>query len=234
MRCAILILLLLAGMQGVFWFHTRHRLPDMSIVPEVPGKNAVQALSLGESQAFFRILGLQIQNAGDTYGRFTALNKYDYNKLSHWFVLLDTLDNQSNYIPSMASYYYSQTQNTPDVQHIVDYLVQHARGREQKKWWWIVQAVYLAQHKLEDKPQALEIAKMLIGVRDIPVWAQQLPAFIYEQQGEMDAALMIIEDVMKNSKDLSPGELSFMRYFVEERLHRLEQLENNTQQQPEK
>lgn len=225
MKVAILILLVLCGAQGAFWYQTRERLPNMDIVPEVPGEEAVTALSLGDSQVFFRLLGLQIQNAGDTYGRFSPLKDYDYNKLYHWFVLLDALDPVSDYVPTMAAYYYSQTQHTPDVQYIVDYLGQHARGREDTKWWWVIQAVYLAKHKLADQEQALELSRMLVNVKEVPLWARQMAAYIYAEQGEMDSALSVIEDIADNTGELSDKELNFMRYFVEERLNRLEKLD---------
>lgn len=226
MKAILAIFLVFLGLQCLFWYRTHMILPDMTIVPEVPGVETVKALSLGDEHAFFRFLGLQLQNAGDTFGRFTALSKYDYNKLYHWFRVLDALDNDSNYIPSMATYYYSQTQNVPDVQYVVDYLVEHGEGRVEQKWWWLVQAAYLANHKLKDKPQALKIAQMLRADAKIPVWARQMPAFIYEQQGEMDAALKIIESVLEHSDEIEQGELNFISHFVEERLGKMEEIQD--------
>jgi len=125
----------------------------------------------------------------------------------------------------MASYYFSQTQNANDVRYLVDYLDDYASDRPKEKWWWLVQASYLATHKLNDSARALAIAQKLSGVRGIPIWAQQLPAFIHEQRGEFGEALAIIEDVLKHPEDYSQGELNFMRYFVDERLHRLNEVE---------
>jgi len=216
------VLLLFVGLQFAFWLQTKDIRPRLDIVPPVPGKIAVQALSLGDSQFYFRVLGLELQNMGDTFGRFTALYKYDFEKLYRWMELLDLLDRQSNYIPTLASYYFSQTQYKPDVRYMVDYLDQHAGDRPQEKWWWLVQAVYLANHKLEDKDRAMSIANKLVGVRDIPIWAQQMPAFIHEQRGEFEDARSIMESIQQDAKDLPPGELEFMRIFVEERLDALE------------
>lgn len=227
MRRALLVLLVFLGLQGVFWNHSTAIKPEMGIVPDVPGERTVRALSFGDEEAFFRLLALNIQNSGDTFGRFTALYKYDFNKLYHWFNLLDRLNNQSNYLPSMGAYYFSQTQNAGDVRYIVDYLEEYTDGRAKEKWWWVVQASYLASHKLNDSVRALKLANKLRGVRDIPIWAQQLPAFIYEQRGEFGEALAIIEDVMKHPEQYSQGELNFMRYFVDERLHRLDQVKKD-------
>tara|TARA_B100000989_G_C19482016_1_gene445615 strand:- start:609 stop:1352 length:744 start_codon:yes stop_codon:yes gene_type:complete len=227
---ATLVLVFFLALQSVFWYRTHDIVPDMSIVPDVPGQETVKALSFGDEHAFFRLLGLRLQNAGDTFGRFTALYKYDYNKLYHWMRLLDSLDDTSNYIPSMATYYYSQTQNTADVKYIVDYLVEHSAHRVEEKWWWLVQAVYLANHKLQDQDMALQVANMLRGEADIPVWVQQLPAFIHEQRGEFDAAAVIIQQVLENEDDLDQGELNFITHFAEERIERMKELEGLIEQ----
>jgi hypothetical protein len=225
MRLTLAMFAALLLAQGAFWNHTRAIKPEMSIVADVPGETTVKALSFGDEEAFFRLLALNIQMSGDTFGRFTALYKYDFNKLYHWFRLLDTLNNQSNFLPSLASYYFSQTQNSSDVRYLVDYLEEYTAGRAKEKWWWVTQAAYLSSHKLKDLNRALTIASTLRGVRDIPIWAQQLPAFLHEQRGEFGEAAAIIEAVMKHPEDYTQGELNFMRYFVEERLHRLDTLQ---------
>ena len=219
---ALLVLLFFMGLQGVFWYHTREIQPEIGIVPDVPGERTVRALSFGDEEVFFRLYALGIQNSGDTFGRFTALYKYDFKKLYQWFTLLDKLNDQSNYLPAMATYYFSQTQNPADVKYIVDYLDHYTLGRVKEKWWWVVQGVYLAQHKLADTDRAQQLAERLRGVHGIPIWAQQTPAFIHEQRGEFDDALSIMQEIMKHPEEYSQGELNFMKYFVDERLGRLD------------
>lgn len=216
-------------LQAGFWWSTRDNLPDLGIVPDVPGKTAVKALSFGDEEFYFRLLALDIQNAGDTFGRFTELYKYDFKKLRAWFSLLDSLDRESNYIPFLASYYFAQTQHVQDARYVVDYLYEHAADRPQKKYWWLAQGAYIAEHKLRDTDLALKLATPLEQATDAPFWARQLPAFVHERRGEMDDALHIMEEVAKNSKDIPATELNFMNYFVKERLHRLETLQGQGQ-----
>lgn len=230
MQLAVLGLVLALGGQGAFWSHTRVIMPEMGIVPAVPGERTVRALSFGDEQAFFRLLALNIQNSGDTFGRFTALYKYDFNKLYHWFHLLDGLDNQSNYLPSMATYYFSQSQNRDDVRYIVDYLDEYTEGRAKEKWWWIAQASYLASHKLNDDDRALALAERLRGVKGIPLWAQQLAAFEHEKRGEYGDALAIIQEILKDPSQYSQGELNFMKYFIDERLGKLKEVDAELKQ----
>lgn len=223
-----LLFCLFLMVQIALWsLYTRHVKPDFTIVPDVPSELAVKAMALGDEQFYFRTLALKMQNAGDTFGRFTALKRYDYKKLYHWFSLLDTLDRKSHFIPSLAGYYYSQTQNVPDVRYIVDYLSEHAMYDDDAryhKWWWLSQAVYLANHKLKDKSWALDLAYELAKTPrdDIPLWAKQMPAFILEQLNEYETALAIIANIVENQENLAEGEINFMHHFVTERLGKIE------------
>ncbi len=227
MQIAVAVFAIMLAGQVAFWNHSRAIKPEMGIVPDVPGERAVRALSFGDEEAFFRFYALNIQNSGDTFGRFTALYKYDYNKLYHWFTLLGKFNHQSNYLPAMASYYFSQTQNPNDVKYIVDYLDDYTDGRAKEKWWWVTQGAYLATHRLKDTNRALELANKVKGMRGIPLWAQQLPAFIHERRGEFGEALAIIEEVVKHPEEYGQGELNFMRYFVDERLNRLDEVQKD-------
>jgi len=216
-----LSLILVLGLQVSFWYKTKHIKPDMIIVPEVPKLFTVKLLSLGDDQFYFRNLAFKIQNAGDSWGRFTALKDYNYEKLQGWFFLLDELDSKSNFVPSLASYYYSQTQKPEDTVYIVEYLREHAKKDPRTKWWWLSQAVYIANHRLKDKDLALEVAYELAATPedvDMPYWARQMPAFIHEQRGETDAAKNIIVDILNNFEEFTPGELNFMEYFIRDRL----------------
>jgi hypothetical protein len=215
-------LYLFLALQVTAWFYMKQYTPNLKIVPDVPSKLSVKAISLGDEQFYFRTLAFKLQNAGDTFGQFTALKDYNYNKLYHWFSLLDTLDERSNFVPALAGYYFSQTQNVPDTRYVVQYLNEHASRDLYNKWWWMGQAVYIANHKLKDKELALELAYKLASTPrdDIPLWVKQMPAFIHEQRGEEAQALQIIAHVLDNVEDIDDGELNFMSYFITDRLKR--------------
>lgn len=218
-----LLVIIMLLIQIAFWFVSREHKANLAIVPDVPSTLSVKAYALGDEEFYFRVLAYQLQNAGDSFGRFTALKDYNYNQLYHWFTLLDTLNSKSHFVPSMASYYYSQTQNRPDVRYVVNYLDEHSSKDLNHNWWWLGQAVYLANFKLGDKPLALKLAKKLATTprQDIPLWTRQMPAFIYEQMGEGDQAMMIIADIINNIDNISEGEQNFMRYFVQDRLNKI-------------
>ncbi|PIR39117.1 MAG: hypothetical protein COV35_04445 [Alphaproteobacteria bacterium CG11_big_fil_rev_8_21_14_0_20_39_49] len=218
-RSDIFVVIFLA-VQILLWHETKKFKPDFSIVPDVPSKESVKAISLGDEQFYFRTLTFQLQNAGDTFGRFTALREYNFVKLYNWFKLLDTLDPKSHFVPSIAAYYFSQTQNTPDVKYVAQYLEEHAEKDLYNKWWWMGQAVYLANHKLKDKDWALRLAYKLSETPrdDVPMWVKQMPAFIHEKRGEKDQAMGIVCNIIKNIDNIEQGEINFMTHFVLERL----------------
>lgn len=220
-------------MQFGFWSHVKTKLPDMTIVPDVPGREALQVMSFGDEEFLFRSMAVRMSNAGDTFGRFTALYKYDLHKVYLWFTLLDQFNARSNVLPSMAAYYFSQTQKTSDVRYMVDYLYEHCAPRIQDKWWWMAQGVYLASHKLKDSDLALKLATTLTEAKDVPLWVNQLPAFIYEKRGEFDAALSIMENILEHTKDIDPGELRYMKYFIDERISKMDELSKQNRQQLE-
>ncbi len=215
-------LLMLVFAQLGFWYKTHDIKPDFGIVPEVPGRQTLHALTFGDNEFYFRIMAFTLQNAGDTFGRFTALRYYDFNKLYHWFSLLDELDSRSNMMPSMATYYFAQTQNTPDVRYIVDYLYEHSVKDVEHKWWWLLQAIYLSLHKLDDTDLALKVAQPLQNSQ-VPVWAREMTAVVHEKRGEMDDALEIMETIKNNVNNIPQADLNYMTYFVKERLGKLDE-----------
>lgn len=215
-------------LQLAFWYNTRDMKPQIEILPLLPGKDATLASSFGDEEFYFRVLGLEMQNAGDGFGTVTPLKDYDYELLSKWFSLLDSLNSESNFIPAVASYYYGMTQYEPDTIYLIDYLYNHSVGNLKEKWWWMIQAVNLANYRLKDKQIALQLAEILADDKNItvPMWVKQLPAIIKLQLGERDEAFFIIKKLLENEKNLSDEELNFMYFFIKDRLNMQDRLSN--------
>jgi len=215
------VLAVLIVLQAVFWWQTHFIRPATEVVPIPPGKATLRALSFGDEEFYFRVQAMTLQNFGDEFGRLVSLRYYDYTNLYQWLMLLDSLDSRSDMLPSMAAYYFSQTQNTTDVRYLANYLYAHATRDVEHKWWWLLQGIYLAMHKVDDLDLALKIAKPLT-TPGVPVWAQEMAAVVYEKRGEMEDAIRIINTIQANEDDIPDRDLRFMRYFVEERIKKLE------------
>ena len=140
---------------------------------------------------------------------------------------LDTLNNKSNLVPALASYYYAQTQNKPDTIYLVNYLDEHSSKDIDANWWWMWQASYIAKNTLKDNDRALELAYKLSKnkAENAPIWTRELPAFIHEEMGDACLAFGVITKLIKESesgeRQIKPEEMNFMRYFINERLAKL-------------
>jgi hypothetical protein len=224
--CCFMLFLVL---QILFWIKTENIKPDLGIVPEVPTISTIKAFSFGDEEFYFRFKGLRLQNAGDTFGRFSPLKNYNYKKLATWFKLLDELDSKSNYIPSLAAYYYSMTQNKKDIIYIIEYLEQHADRDPQKKWWWYYQAMSLANNLYGNKDLAIRLAQKLKdnSPYDAPLWTKQMIALLLANEGKNCEAIRIIysiiDDYNKSDRKISDEEINFMKYFINKKIKELKE-----------
>ncbi len=213
--------------QIFFWKNTENIKPNFEIIPSPPNKYLVSALSLGDKEFLFRALATRLQNSGDVFAGFVALKKYDYNHVYQWMKMLDELNSKSNLVPSLASYYYAQTQKNEDTIYIVNYLDEHSSQDIDANWWWLFQATYIAKMNLGDMNRALDLAYKLSqnNAKNAPFWTKEMPAFIHEKMGDGCMAFQVISKLIQESESgihqISPQEMNFMRHFINERLRKL-------------
>jgi hypothetical protein len=217
-------LMLFFALQLGFWHATTRTVPRMDILPTPLSSTVMDAVSFGDPLFPYRIMAFQLTNAGDTFGRSTSLRDYQTKPLVAWLDLLSPMDKKSYVLPFLAAYYYGQSQNTELSRAMALFLERRTKDDLEHIWWWRIQGIYIAMHKLHDKDLALRMAEPLAHLQHVPLWVKQYPAFIHEKRGEMDAARNIIENILKDTKNIPAGELSFMRYFVEERIKQLDKL----------
>ena len=219
--------LCILAIQIFFWSKTEKIKPNLGIVPEVPTIGTIKAFSFGDEEFYFRLKGLRLQNTGDTFGRFSPLKDYDYKKLVAWFELLDKLNNKSNYIPSLAAYYYSMTQNKEDLIYIINYLEQFADQNPQDKWWWYYQAMSIANNLYKNKELGIKLAYKLKdkSPADAPLWTKQMVAMLVAEEGENCEAIKIIssiiDDYERADRKISDEELDFMKFFINKKIKEL-------------
>lgn len=215
-------------LQILFWQNsTKNYKPEIDIVPPPPNEYLRSALSLGDEEFLFRILGTRLQNSGDVFAGFVSLKEYNYERIYGWMKALDDLNYESNFIPSLASYYYSQTPRVQDSLFMINYLDEHASRDITKKWWWMFQAIYVAKKSLQDNEIAYKLALKLSKneAEDAPFWTKQLPAFILKEKGDDCLSFKILTDLTKDieigKQKASVDEINYMRYYINERLKSL-------------
>lgn len=212
------------------WWQTRTVKIKWPGVPPVPSARGAAAMTLGDNQLSYRVFALTLQNLGDTGGDVTPLQDYDYKKLRHWFWLAQALDPKADHVPMIAAYYFGATRKPEDIRVVVDYLAVAGKSNIGEKWRWLVHAVFLARHRLNDLEYALRLAYDLADIRSedrpMPAWTKQMPAFVLKAQGDREAAKDIILALLAtDQKNMHPNEINFMLSYLEEQLgYRLEDL----------
>lgn len=160
------------------------------ILPPAPSERTLSALAFGDREFLYRALAMQLQNFGDTGGRLTPLRNYDMRTVVAWLRALDSLDFHADHHVTLAARYFSQTQDVPQVRHLVQYLMEHIARDPAAKVHWFAEALHMARVRLNDDVLVLALADQLAQY-DFPTMsliAHQLPAAIYERMGDFSRA----------------------------------------------
>lgn len=204
-------------------------------VPPVPAKSGAAMMALGDAQFSYRMTGLMLQNLGNTGGESKPLYEYDYGRLGQWFMLADSLDPHSNFVPLLAAYYFGGTQKPEQLDPVIDYLALIGQRPDVQKWRWLAQAVYLSRFAQKDLDKAMGLAHLLAAmwIPGRPGWMRQMPSFVALQQGDKRAAYDIIVAVLKDdAAGMHPNEVNFMVDYVCTRVLTAEQAATDPLCQP--
>jgi len=224
-------------LQFFLWFnHTRHIKPSFEITPVPPSGVEKAIFSFGDSQFLYRFYAFELQTAGDTFGETVPLKEYDYSRLEKWFFSISELDWNSDYVPSIAGFYYAQSQNPFDNRYIVSYLDAVGDKNPVKFWRWYVYAAYLANHKLRDMDLSIKISEKMMSIKspDVPAWARAMAIMSSKKTEDKCRTIAlaiefsrnkVIEDILKdpvyNAKN---GEFNFL---LKAMISRVKEIEND-------
>ncbi|MCE7886327.1 MAG: hypothetical protein DYH13_02330 [Alphaproteobacteria bacterium PRO2] len=212
---------LLIALQVFAWLQVRTEQARWLNVPPVPGEKGAAAFALGDRQFAYRTIGVMLQNLGDTGGRVTSFEKYDYDRLAGWFNLADKMDPHANFVPMLAAFYFSATEDPVQIAPLADYLHRAGNSAEGERWRWLAQAVYLAHYKLKDFDKAYAWAQELAAIprNDMPMWTKQMPAFVRNAEGDKQAAYDIMIEIMRSGQHSLPREeMNAMQYYICKRI----------------
>ncbi len=197
-----------------YWWATHRLYPKWINVPNAPTENGLLLSFLGDRSFAYRSWALGLQNFGNIGFETQPLKNYNYAELNRWFFLLDKMDPYSDSVPMLVAFYFSATQNPKEhIPYLISYLEEVGARPEGQKWRWLVQAVYLARHKLEDKQEALRISYKLKDMYQpgMPAWVLNMPAFISLDMGDKQVAYDLFVEILKSSaQDLHPNEVNWM------------------------
>ncbi len=207
-----LIIVLNAGI----WLFSRTQQSAWPNVPPLPSKAGLSAGALGDLQLTYRSTALMLQNLGDTGGRTTSLQDYNYEQLGRWLNAAYDLDPRSSVIAFLAAYYFGGVQDAAKLPPVIDFLERAGSRNEGKNWRWLAQAVFLARYKAQDYARALALAQKLAAYPgEIPIWARQMPAMVMSAEGDKQAAYAIMVETLRSQADtLHPNEVNFMVDYI--------------------
>lgn len=214
-------LVLFLGLNILLWTHSRPLQPVWGNVPPAISQRNALNLSLGDSQMGYRVIGLMLQNFGNSGGTSKSLTEYDYQRIGQWLFLATSLDSISNFVPALGAFYFGATSKGEDLTPVIDYLVVVGQQPQKHKWRWLAHAVYLARYVQNDLELSLKLAHKLAGLPrdDMPFWAHQMPVFVMTAKGDKEAAYEIILETLKSGvDDLQPTEIRMLRDFACDRV----------------
>ncbi len=204
----------------IFWFYARDFRAEWHIIPPVPSESRAQSFAIGDRQLAFRMISVMLQNFGDTGGRVTPLEDYDFDDLTRWLRLSSMLDPESSFTPYLAALYFGGVQKPSMLPPLLEYLSDAGQRPGGENWRWLAHAAYLARFRMKNMDLALKYARQLAALPgDQPVWTRQMPGFILNSTGNKDEALEIMVKIIKEGLDkYDPAEITHTRDTICERI----------------
>lgn len=191
------------------WFHSHKIYPRWNNIPAPPSLFVMKSAFLGDDVFAYRVWGLALQNFGSV-GESQPLKNYNFDYLGRWFHVMDKLDSKSNFVPFLAAYFFSATQNPAQLPPVISYLEEI--GVRPGKWRWLAQAAYLARHRMENMDEALRLARKLGSIYDpktMPNWTSNMEPMLRAEMGDKQAAYLLMLEILKaNADKMNPSEVN--------------------------
>lgn len=214
-----LYLSLLFALLAQGWAHqhssNQHEQPPQAHpLPMPPELNTLQRLSLDEPGLLSRVLSLWLLHFDSQSGVSLSFHDYDYKVLKRWLHRLSELDS-SNRFPSLAAVHvYAAVRDSKKAREMIEFVREKYVKNPYTQWRWLAESVIIAKYRLHDLPLALEMAQALADTPPrgiIPTWAQQMAIFVYEDMGEFESSVILLETLLSSGKITDPNERLFLR-----------------------
>lgn len=221
---APVLTLLAVGLALQFGLHAampapRAQAPDL--MPP-PATSTFRLASFGEPIALAKILMLQLQSFDYQSGSKVPYKQLDYTVVEAWLTRILELDPKGQYPLLAASQLYAEVPDEARARSMLDFVYRQYLLDPNRRWPWLAHAVFLAKHRLDDMPLALEYAHALqeyTTAKDVPAWAMTMEIFIREDLNELETARVMIGGLLASGRITDPSELK----FLDGRLHEIEE-----------
>ena len=187
--------------------------PAASDLPPAPRPALLKLASFGEPEAAARLAMLYLQSFD--YGGTNELRyrELDYARLAQWLDAILELDPRSQYPLFSAARIYAEIPDEARSRAMLEFVYREFLRDPDRRWPWLAHAALLAKHRLHDLPLALRYAAAVeqkTTAPGLPLWAKQMRIFILEDMNELEAARIMIRDLLRAGRITDPAELRFL------------------------
>jgi hypothetical protein len=186
---------------------------DAYLLGNPPPAAAVRVATLGEDVLASYLVMLYLQNLNVHLGLATPLADIDRPAIVRWLDLAIQLDPGSGYPLLLASRHFAETGSPGQRRLMLDWVYRRFVERPDQRWEWLVHAVYVARHVLNDNALAEYYAAALrtqVNDPKAPSWVRQMDLLLRADLGEAADARAILGRLIEAGQIRSPAELKFL------------------------
>ena len=188
-------------------------------LPPAPRAQALRLASFAEDEAAARLTMLYLQTFDFGGGNRIPYQKLDYTRLVGWLESILELDPRSDYPLFSAARIYAEVPDPARSRIVLEFIYRAFFDDPNRRWPWLAHASLVAKHRLGDLPLALRYAQAVqrhTTDPKVPLWARQMEIFILEDMDELEAAKIMIRDLLESGRIYDPAELRFLKQRLEE------------------
>lgn len=211
------------GLQ-VAWQATRPSFSAASELPPPPRPEALRLASFAEEEAVSRLAMIYLQSFDYGGANRVSYQKLDYNRLVGWLESILALDPRSGYPLFSAARIYAEVPDPARSRKMLDFVYRAFLEDPNRRWPWLAHAALVAKHRLRDLPLALRYARAIQREATdpaLPLWAKQMSIFILEDMNELEAARIMITELIASGRIHDPAEILFLKQRLQELKARL-------------
>jgi len=182
-------------------------------LPPPPPASMLYTSSLGDPVAFSKLLMLWLQGFDHQPGVSIPFIQLDYGHLTGWLDRILSLDPHSEYPLLSAARVYSAVPDEVKQRQMLDFIYAKFMEDPGQRWQWLAHAVYVAKHRLQDQPLALQYARELrtrTTPTTAPEWARQMELFVLEDMGDLEAAQVLLGGLIESGEVTDPRQIEFL------------------------
>lgn len=182
-------------------------------LPQPVTADGLRMLTLGESAIAATLLGYWLLSYDSHAGQIVPFEKLDYGRLSGWLETISDMDPLSDYSSMVAAGVFIDVKDRQRQLAMIELVRRLFMAGPEVHWRWMAQVVMFSKYRLRDLPLALSMARDLriaAQGKKIPYWASEMEVYLLHDMGELEAALLLIRNMIEEGTINDPDELRFL------------------------